>query len=201
MSWGCLDMFGLSWRFHSASVWLFIDLSAWRAQKESNAPGGPNCPNLCWQMVISMWYLWCPSTLSLCYIVLHAARGETNISETLINLDKNSHLHTSLSKSFKNSKKHSGTRSLAQLMVAPKQCLTSMLKQAPLLKSVQMKSLGAFLRRQTWTFWYALKVGSTPIRIVGRLSIDSSDLSSYIIILMQKSTLKKIHANLQYKHI
>lgn len=48
--------------------------------------------------------------------------------------------------------KHSGTRSLAQLMVAPKQCLTSMLKQAPLLKSVQMKSLGAFLRRQTWTF-------------------------------------------------
>lgn len=32
-----------------------------------------------------------------------------------------------------------GTRSLAQLMVALKQCLTSMLKQAPLLKSVQMK--------------------------------------------------------------
>jgi len=32
-----------------------------------------------------------------------------------------------------------GTRSLAQMLVAPKQCLTSMLKQAPTVKSVEMK--------------------------------------------------------------
>lgn len=31
---------------------------------------------------------------------------------------------------------------MAQLMVAPKQCMTSMLKQAPTLKSVQMMFLG-----------------------------------------------------------
>ena len=34
-----------------------------------------------------------------------------------------------------------GTRSLAQMLVAPKQCLTSMLKQAPTVKSVEMKPL------------------------------------------------------------
>ena len=54
-------------------------------------------------------------------------------SETFMNQDVFLFLHHISS---------TGTRSLAQLMVAPKQCLTSMLKQAPLLKSVQMKCLG-----------------------------------------------------------
>ena len=36
-----------------------------------------------------------------------------------------------------------GTRSLAQLVVAPKACLSSQLKQAPLLKMLNLQPLGA----------------------------------------------------------
>ena len=38
-----------------------------------------------------------------------------------------------------------GTRSLAQLVVAPKACLSSQLKQAPLLKMLNLRPLGEAL--------------------------------------------------------
>ena len=100
--------------------------------------------------------------------------------------------------------KHSGTRSLAQLMVAPKQCLTSMLKQAPLLKSVQMKSLGAWI-------WDGkpgrFEDGSIPIRICWEILIDDLyliqviNLSSYLRQKSQKHmAIYNIHSCAMSSH-